>query len=244
MRCFVLTYCLICSYALNYLLIGQVSVSSTGIDPHSSAMVEIAASDKGVLIPRVSLSSTTDINTISNPAPSLIVYNTNANMTNGNGAGFYYWDGNKWIYLIATTNGPGSAGQVLTSQGSGNAPQWTTLSTGGGSGTSVQMISNPSSSAITWRNCANYCATLEEGTYTDWRMPTTGDVVYYMSNWDKVKDSNGNFLTSQPAYTNMIWVGQPVLDYNTVGQWLNFRESTGAWTWCQYDQTAYCRCVR
>jgi hypothetical protein len=42
------------------------------------------------------LQSTTDVTTIPNPAVSLLVYNTNASMTLGNGKGFYYWDGAKW----------------------------------------------------------------------------------------------------------------------------------------------------
>ncbi len=66
-----------------------------------SAMLDVAASNKGVLVPRVSLTSTTDISTITSPATSLLVYNTNTIGTppNNISPGFYYWNGTKWSIL-------------------------------------------------------------------------------------------------------------------------------------------------
>ncbi len=96
----------------------NVGINGTGAAPDVSAMLDIVSSDKGLLIPRISLSSTTD-NAIS-PATSLLVYNTNAAMTNGNGAGFYYNSGTSgapsWVKLYAS-NGKawetvGNAGTV------------------------------------------------------------------------------------------------------------------------------------
>ena len=58
-----------------------------------SAMLDVASSNKGVLIPRVALSSTADISTIVSPATSLLVYNT-ATVgipPNNVSPGFYYW---------------------------------------------------------------------------------------------------------------------------------------------------------
>lgn len=108
----------------------NVGISSNGVAPDNSAMLDVDVSalpsnnKKGMLIPRVALNSTTDVSTIPSPANSLVVYNTNASMTGGNGAGFYYWNGSQWVYITGPSNGPGSAGQVLTSQGPGNAPVW------------------------------------------------------------------------------------------------------------------------
>jgi hypothetical protein len=76
----------------------NIGINPTGTSPNASAMLDVAASDKGILIPRVSLTSTTDLATIANPATSLLVYNTNTGMTNGS-EGFYYWNGNSWIKL-------------------------------------------------------------------------------------------------------------------------------------------------
>ncbi len=62
-----------------------------------SAMLDVAASNKGVLVPRVSLSSINDISTIVSPATSLLVYNTATVGTPPNNVapGFYYWNGTK-----------------------------------------------------------------------------------------------------------------------------------------------------
>lgn len=72
-----------------------VAINTTGDAPDTSAMLDIVHSNKGFLLPRVSLSSTTDAVTISNPATSLIVYNTNSSITGeyADGAGFYYNSG-------------------------------------------------------------------------------------------------------------------------------------------------------
>lgn len=66
----------------------QVGINTT--TPNPSSMLEISSSNKGILIPRVSLTSTIDNTTIASPAISLLVYNlsSTADVT----PGFYYWD--------------------------------------------------------------------------------------------------------------------------------------------------------
>jgi hypothetical protein len=125
----------------------NVGINATGTPPDNSAMLDVDAAGlpannkKGLLIPRVALSSNTDVTTISSPANSLVVYNTNAGMTNGNGVGFYYWDAGagKWMYMATAQNGPGSAGQVLVSQGSGMPPQWSSSLPGAGDNTGANI---------------------------------------------------------------------------------------------------------
>lgn len=70
----------------------NVAINTTGNAPDVSAMLDIVSSGKGLLLPRVSLTSTTDATTIATPATSLIVYNTNAALTgdNADGVGYYY----------------------------------------------------------------------------------------------------------------------------------------------------------
>ena len=53
--------------------------SQTGIGtttPHASAKLEVAATNKGFLPPRVTLTGTNDISTIASPATGLVVFNT------------------------------------------------------------------------------------------------------------------------------------------------------------------------
>ncbi|QRR03269.1 hypothetical protein [Dyadobacter sandarakinus] len=59
--------------------------------PDPSAALDIAATDKGVLVPRIALQSLVDATTIPNPANGLMIYNTNAGLKWG--VGFYYNDG-------------------------------------------------------------------------------------------------------------------------------------------------------
>lgn len=84
------------------LLLGTQSVQAQqgfGTDkPHRSAAVDIQSSKRGLLIPRVDLTSTKDNATISTPAQSLMVYNQ-ATTTGENEVtpGYYYWDTDHWV---------------------------------------------------------------------------------------------------------------------------------------------------
>jgi hypothetical protein len=64
----------------------------------ASAMLDVSAPNKGILIPRVSLTSSLDISTVPSPVISLLVYNTSTSGTYPNNVSpnFYFWTGNKW----------------------------------------------------------------------------------------------------------------------------------------------------
>ncbi|SHL83750.1 hypothetical protein [Flavobacterium chilense] len=84
-------------------------IGMTGNNPSPSAVLDLreGATQKGLLIPQVSLSDITTGSPIvtGSPATSLLVYNTNASVTGGSGTGYYYWDGAKWQRLVAGTTG-------------------------------------------------------------------------------------------------------------------------------------------
>lgn len=78
-------------------MFAQVGIGPTNFTPTSSAGLEISFTNKGVLLPRVALTSATDVSTIPSPVTSLLVYNTG---TGGlTPAGFYYWNGSQWQML-------------------------------------------------------------------------------------------------------------------------------------------------
>jgi len=87
----------------------NISINTTGAAGDASSILDVSSTNKGMLIPRVSLISNTDVATITAPATSLLVYNTNASMTNGNGLGYYYWDGAKWVPVYTTSVASGCA---------------------------------------------------------------------------------------------------------------------------------------
>ena len=158
------------------------ALNATGSGAVPSAILDINSTNKGVLIPRILLSSTTDRVTIPAPANKLIVYNTNTSM--GNGAGIYIYDSispttGKWIYLTAPSNGPGTSGQVLTSGGAGTASTWTDPNTG----TVTNVTGTPPISVATGTTTPLISITsplpiANGGTNTSTATPTQGGVAY------------------------------------------------------------------
>lgn len=76
------------------LLLVNITFSQVGIgtsNPNNSAALEIVSTNSGLLIPRIALTSTTDVATIASPATSLLVYNTTTLLDVT--PGFYYFDG-------------------------------------------------------------------------------------------------------------------------------------------------------
>ncbi len=95
----------------------NVGINATGAAPNASAILDVSATDKGFLIPRVALTQTTSNAPIgATIITSLLVYNTAT--VNDVTPGFYYWDGLIWIrfqsnldidhdwYEIGTTTAP------------------------------------------------------------------------------------------------------------------------------------------
>ncbi len=75
----------------------NVGINNT--TPHSSAILDIAATNKGLLIPRLPLTSVLDVTTIPAPLTSLMVYNTATAGIAPNDVkpGYYYYNGTKWV---------------------------------------------------------------------------------------------------------------------------------------------------
>jgi len=83
----------------------NVAINATGAVGAASSMLDVSATDKGVLVPRVSLVAVNNaVLPINAPAASLLVYNTNAAVVGGSGAGFYYWDGAQWVRMQASNS--------------------------------------------------------------------------------------------------------------------------------------------
>ncbi len=100
----------------------NVGVNATGAAPNSSAILDVAATNKGLLIPQVILTSSTDAVTIPTPANSLLVYNTSTSILNGlKGAGYYYNSGTSvapvWVRLVSALNGYADTTQAWLTTG-------------------------------------------------------------------------------------------------------------------------------
>lgn len=74
----------------------NVGINATGAAPNADAILDIASTSKGLLIPRVSIGNVALAAPVTAPTTSLLVYNTNAGIIGGTGVGYYYWDGVQW----------------------------------------------------------------------------------------------------------------------------------------------------
>jgi hypothetical protein len=82
----------------------NIGINTTGATPDASAMLDVVAADKGLLIPRVALTSTTAASPVTSPATSLLVYNTATAGTSPNNVvpGYYFWSGSAWTPLAGS----------------------------------------------------------------------------------------------------------------------------------------------
>ncbi|MFH2141433.1 MAG: hypothetical protein ABIJ97_03350 [Bacteroidota bacterium] len=69
--------------------------------PDASALLDLTATDKGLLIPRVTLNNASLPAPVTAPAEGLLIYNYNGSEAHG----FWYWDGSQWMQV-----GSGSSG--------------------------------------------------------------------------------------------------------------------------------------
>ncbi len=108
----------------------NVGINSTGAAPVTSAALDVDMANKGILIPRVSLTTTTAFAPVTGTATtSLLVYNNASAGTYPTNVtpGYYYWDGAKWVRVgtsgsdwivgtsATTVNYPGATGSLGTS---------------------------------------------------------------------------------------------------------------------------------
>jgi hypothetical protein len=73
----------------------NVGINTTGTAPNAAAGLDVDFADKGILVPRVALTSTSSFAPLSAHVAGMVVYNT---ATTGNvNPGFYYNNGSLWI---------------------------------------------------------------------------------------------------------------------------------------------------
>lgn len=108
----------VCLVAINYHTNAQTTAQKIGANPtakDASALLELEATNKGFLMPRVALTGLKDVSTIANAAHALTVFNTVTTTTGVDDVtpGYYYWSkdtvtpaNSKWVRLL-DANTPG-----------------------------------------------------------------------------------------------------------------------------------------
>lgn len=97
----------------------QVGINTT--TPDASSMLDITATNKGVLVPRVSLNNviTTTLDGINTAATGLLIWNTNAGTIGGNGVGFYFFNGVQWMPIVQSSTNHNTLDQAYDQGGAG-----------------------------------------------------------------------------------------------------------------------------
>ncbi|MDR1938157.1 MAG: hypothetical protein LBQ73_06650 [Tannerellaceae bacterium] len=85
--------------ANNLALTGKLAIGNTS-NLSNSALLEINATNKGVLLPRIALTSNIDVATIPNPVAGTVVYNTSTPANGTITPGLVYWEGSVWRKIV------------------------------------------------------------------------------------------------------------------------------------------------
>jgi hypothetical protein len=102
MKTVVAVFLLIVLSNQNVMSQGGTAINTTGNPADPAAILDVSASDKGVLVPRVALVSVVDPIAGSKP-DGLLVWNTSV-MGAYSVPGFYYWNGADWQMIAGTDN--------------------------------------------------------------------------------------------------------------------------------------------
>ncbi|MEI6750689.1 MAG: hypothetical protein WCM93_16150, partial [Bacteroidota bacterium] len=146
---FLLTWMLLIISSVVY---GQVAVNSDGSAPDNSTMLDVKATNRGLLIPRI---STTARDQIPAPATGLLIYNTTTNQ-------FNYYNGSYW-YQIETTFISSTIGSLIT----GGGVSINTLPNVTPENSAMLDINNPTRGILIPRTSPNLIA-----------LPATGLIIY------------------------------------------------------------------
>jgi hypothetical protein len=82
-------------FLFQYTIAQSVAINTTAVAANSSAMLDVASTTKGMLIPRMTQAQK---NAIATPATGLLIYQTD------NTPGFYYYNGAAWVQLGLANN--------------------------------------------------------------------------------------------------------------------------------------------
>jgi len=100
-----LTVLLIIIVGCKYPLSAQIKIGENPKSINADAVLDVESSNKGILLPRIALSSTTSASPLKNFTSGMVVYNTSS--SNDLTPGLYYSDGTKWIKGNTTISNTG-----------------------------------------------------------------------------------------------------------------------------------------
>ncbi|MGV1012662.1 MAG: tail fiber domain-containing protein [Flavobacterium sp.] len=175
-------------------LTAQTGIGTT--TPDASAKLEVSATNKGFLPPRVALTASNAASPITSPANGLMVFNTVTAGTSPNQVvpGYYYWDatGLKWVSLSTTV---GNVQNQAIFRSSSNTAA-------GGVVTWASRFNNIASGDITVTS--NQTFQLSNGIYKiEWALPYEQSNTYNLIQLQELQSSTWNAFLNDGGYANL-----------------------------------------
>ena len=145
-----------------FFMFSQVGIGTN--TPNSSSALDVTATNKGILPPRIALTGTNDVSTITSPANGLLVYNTATAGTSPTNVspGFYYFESGKWQRII--NQQPNATVNFSTANPNSGSPTFTPNTPASSNYIYVSSIDN---SQWTW-NGTTYVTYIPLVTNTAW----------------------------------------------------------------------------
>jgi hypothetical protein len=224
----------------------QVSISTDGSVPDSSAMLEIKSNNQGLLLPRIDYNN----RPLTPPAGLMIYFMANAPFGNG----LYISDGGGWLKINTTTiyMGQHTAGGVIfyidstghhrliSSEsdlpgfypyGCDTISMVGATATAFGTGelnTAAIVAACPSQDVA-----ARVCDTSTHGGFTDWFLPSRDELDSMYVHQATIGGFNSSFYWSSSEVSDP---GAWIVDFNAVYPWIN--------AWTSKFSSVYVRCIR
>lgn len=107
-------------FYFNWVSAQNVVISESESAPDASAILDIQSESKGILIPKVVLSSVNEPDPIPDPATGLLVFSEGGDVPDG----FYYWMGTKWNFFLTQAGSPVPSGTIMAYGGSSIPDGW------------------------------------------------------------------------------------------------------------------------
>lgn len=175
-------------------LAAQTGIGTT--TPDASAKLEVSATNKGFLPPRVALTASNVASPITSPANGLMVFNTVTAGTSPNQVvpGYYYWDatGLKWVSLSTTV---GNVQNQAIFRSSANTAAGAVV-------TWASRFNNIASGDITVTS--NQTFQLSNGIYKiEWALPYGQSNTYNLIQLQELQSSTWNAFLNDGGYANL-----------------------------------------
>ncbi|MCI5058076.1 MAG: DUF1566 domain-containing protein [Flavobacteriales bacterium] len=215
----------------------SVGINNDGSVPAPGAILDINSNDHGILIPRVQLTGTNDVTTISNLDTSLLIYNKDTANSGINMIfpGFYYWDGDVWIRVfdrktsVSSNNNPSQYptciqtinGEICVD------PNYKSFSAPWAPSTGLVLAANSTdgesntNKIVSFHGAGNYaaymCDTSTSYGFTDWYLPSVWELgaIYdnaYLFGFQNIDHWSSTEYLSAEAYALYFPVVYKLLD--------------------------------